>query len=325
MAYLCKRVVTAVAVGICAFACDSARASVQTKIHPLSRAMVAIVDNAPSAAAATQELCKQKGILRGSGFSAGNNCKIQDLARVAVVACSGYKNGSDTFAGSNCAKEAAKVGISEVQRAADALRLAVQADVSYTTNAKFLICGPESVSNVAAYRSKLPDGLRKISEVACPKPGLEGAGTTTQKPARPLSAPPMGGALQINTPPAPIEFTTVIQSALRDLAPADASDIQSLFEGQTYLLNEINELKQEEQKLVAAGKDQGQIQMVQQEQQAALATYVDLHSALTAIKLQLTTQRAVNPMIMDKAHRIASDIKAKQKKVWNYNPLYTGK
>lgn len=325
MTYFTKSLALTLALGVSCLAAENARASTQTKIHPLSHAMVAIINNAPSAAVATQELCKQKGVLRGSGFSAGNNCKLQDLARVAVVTCSGYKNGADAFAGSNCAKEATKVGITEVQRAADALRLAVQADVSYTTNAKFLICGPESVGNVAAYRSKLPEGLRKISEVACPTPGLQGADATAQKPARPISAPPVGGALQIKNPPAPIEFTNVIQSALRDLAPADASDIQSLFEGQNFLLNEISDLKKEEQKLVAAGKDRAQIDKVQQEQQAALATYVDLNSSLRAINLQLTSQKTVNPMIMDKARKIATDIKAKQKKVWNYNPLYTGK
>ncbi|MBA4749355.1 MAG: hypothetical protein H2057_01920 [Alphaproteobacteria bacterium] len=324
MTQLNKKLFLTLTLGISCLATEGVHAT-QTKIHPLSNAMVAIINNAPDANAATQELCKQKGVLRGSGFSAGNNCKLQDLARVAVVACTGFRSGSDTFAGSNCAKEATKVGITEVARAADALRLAVRADVAYTTNAKFLICGPDNLPDVTAYRRKLPAGLRAISDAACPAPTLQGANATTQGPARPTTQPPVGSALQIKTPPAPIEFSNVIQGALRDLAPADANDIQSLFEGQNYLLNEINDLKTEEQKLVASKKAQAQIEMVQQEQQAALATYVNLHSTLSAISLQLKTQKAVNPVIMDKARKIATDIKAKQKKVWNHNPLYVGK
>ncbi len=138
-----------------------------TKIHPLTSKMVISVKDAPSAAAALENLCKQGGVIRGSGFSAGDNCKLQDFARIALAACDGYSKGKDSFKGSKCQKKADGVSINDVQKAVDSLTQAVTANVPYLTNARLFICGPEELGDgVMAYRAKLPGRLKSIADTS---------------------------------------------------------------------------------------------------------------------------------------------------------------
>ncbi|MGN6671240.1 MAG: hypothetical protein ACTHJ4_06865 [Candidatus Nucleicultricaceae bacterium] len=170
-------------IGILAGLGQEANAS-QQKIYPLTNQMINAIKTAPGAELAKDLLCEQGGIIRGSGLSAGNNCKLQDFARVALVACHDYKKGTDSFKGSKCEKKAAEVSITEVQRASESLKAAVTADVQYVTNANLLICGPKELGDkISEYRAKLPAGLKKIADVACPK--IAPVRPTTAAPAIP--------------------------------------------------------------------------------------------------------------------------------------------
>lgn len=170
-------------IGVFGFWIPRSEAETATKIYPITNQMVEAIKNAADANAALDALCKQHGLVRGSGFTAGNMCKLQDFARLAVAACSGYSKGKDTFKGSNCEKKAAGVSVTDPQRAADGMKAAVEAKVSYLTNARLFICGPEALgaAGLETYRSKLPARLKTIADQSCPKSG---------PPARPKTAAP---------------------------------------------------------------------------------------------------------------------------------------
>lgn len=309
-----KSLLTGVALCGVFVSCD---AFASTSIYPISRAMVDTIKNAPDAAAARTALCGSKSVIRGSGISAGNNCKLQDFARVAVVACSGYASGGDSFASSKCAKNAAAVSITDAQKAADALSLAVKADVSYTTNAKFLICGPESLGDqTASYRAKLPSGLKAIADKSCPKTAAPGRPASlnpadkmgqTNPPARPSTAAPRTAALKQEHPP--IEMNINVQGALRDLKDGRRASVSDLFQGQNHLLDALAGLEKKEQALVGAEKVGPKSGALQSQQAAIISEYEKVNTALGQIKIELETSKDLKPALLDQAQKLSVEIK----------------
>ena len=309
-----KSLLTGVALCGVFVSCD---AFASTKIYPISTAMVMTIKNAPDADAARAALCGSKGVIRGSGFSAGDNCKLQDFARVAVVACSGYVSGSDSFTTSKCAKNAAAVSITDVQKAADSLSLAVKADVAYTTNAKFLICGPETLGDqTASYRAKLPAGLKAIADKSCPKPtaparpgSLNPADKMAQAnpPARPSTPAPRTEALKKEHPP--IEMNANVQSALRDLKDDRRSSVSDLFQGQNHLLDALAGLEKKEQALVSAGKVTPKSGTLQKQQLELITEYEKVNTALSAMKVELETSKDLKSDLLEQSKKLSAEIK----------------
>lgn len=153
----------------------------EANIFPITNQMVNSIDKATTPAAAQEALCKQGGDVRGSGSTAGNLCLKQDFARIARILCNDYA----AFKDSKCDQNAIKQQITDVQKAADAVKALLQAKVSYETNVGRLICGPKEwdPARLASYRAKLPPVVKKIADESC---GGQVA------PARPAaSAPPL--------------------------------------------------------------------------------------------------------------------------------------
>lgn len=129
------------------------------QLHPLTSKIVDAISKAPSAKAAGDTLCGQKGILRGSGLSAGNNCKVQIFALLYVSACKDYPGAKDAKCYKNAETTLGRNQASPEAAMENARLDLMNAARARGTNANMLLCGPD--------RTKVPLSLRPISDEVC--------------------------------------------------------------------------------------------------------------------------------------------------------------
>lgn len=120
---------------------------------PIIAQMLSAINSARDGKQAQENLCKQGGVIRGSGLSAGENCRGQDFGRIIAVICKGYTG----FESSKCWNNVK--GSIAADKAAEFLSNAVGAGYERPNIASALVCTPK--------RDKLPAGLRSIADQQC--------------------------------------------------------------------------------------------------------------------------------------------------------------
>lgn len=130
-----------------------------TPLHPLTPKIIDTISKSANAQGATDALCRQGGLIRGSGLTAGNNCKTPIIALFFVSTCSDYLGAQD----SKCYKNASAV-LSKNQPSPQTALASAPHDLETAakqkgTNANALLCTPD--------RTKLPYSLRTIADRVC--------------------------------------------------------------------------------------------------------------------------------------------------------------
>jgi len=304
--------------------------SAQPHIYPVTNQMVNAVKNAPSATAALDVLCGQGGVMRGSGWNAGNTCKLQDFARVAVMTCQGYVKGKDAFANSKCDQNINKVlGAHGRNTAKTFIEDSVKQKYPNVTT---FVC-----DTTPGYRDKLPEGLKLIAANFCTKPAVAAPAQSAGVPLRPTAKLPVSAAQssgtvttrsranaispsrRLATPLAkaiaeqapPIEFNVIIQSALRDLSPRQSMMVNDLFEGQKYLLGALENLEKKYQQLELKGVskiDPVRGELAHQEN-ALIDNYENAQTTLIEIKTAIEVAKPIAPELYQQAQKLSVAIK----------------
>lgn len=273
------------------------------KILPLTSQIANVIKNAATQDAALDRLCGQGGIMRGSGFNAGKTCLLQDFARLAHLSCANYQKGKDSFSDSKCAKNIDKV-LREQGKMTASFYLEDAVGKNYP-NTVTIVC-----DTTPGYRQKLPDALKLIAGL-CPKP------TAPERPVTPLPVDNLAFAKfddssdlasarlprtqQVNISeadlasarlPAPVEFSTMIQSALRDLP--NRAEIESLYESQLPLFENIQALEKKDRLLEAQGiPKSAPARNILLKQQADLTNqYLQVNTQLREIKINLGQEKS---------------------------------
>ncbi|MBA4749354.1 MAG: hypothetical protein H2057_01915 [Alphaproteobacteria bacterium] len=129
------------------------------QLHPLTSKIVDVISKSADANAARDALCGQKGILRGSGFSAGDNCKIQIFALFYVTACKDYPGAKEAKCYKNAESTLGRNQASPAAALENASLDFMNAARARGTNADTLLCKPD--------RTKLPLSLRPMADEVC--------------------------------------------------------------------------------------------------------------------------------------------------------------
>lgn len=275
-------------------------------IYTVTNDMVNAVKNAPNAAAALDALCGQGGVIRGSGWSAGNTCKLQDFARVAVMACQGYGKGKDTFGSSKCAQNINKV---LGARGINSAKIYIEDSIKQQyTNVTTFVC-----DTTPGYRDKLPAGLKLIAANFCAKP-IAPARPTAKPPVQSsetVTSRPRANAISSRPLPPPIEPNVIIQSALRDLPPRDSMMIDNLFEGQNYLLGALEYLEKKDQQLALQGvpKVNSMRGEIEKKESVLIDNYEDTQTTLLEIKTAIELRKPIAPALYEEAKKLSVAIK----------------
>lgn len=118
--------------------------------------VVSLIKNAKDPSDAKSKICLKKGLLRGDGLSAGNQCKKTDFAQIFMVAC---QDDSDAMA-SKCAKNAKSLTKSmDLNAITTALGKSAG---GIGTDANAILCKSDL--------SKLPPSLKVIADKSCGAP-----------------------------------------------------------------------------------------------------------------------------------------------------------
>lgn len=130
-----------------------------TPLHPLTPKIIESISRAANAQGAADALCRQGGLLRGSGFTAGNNCKVPIIALFYVTACADYIGAQDAKCYKNATATLSKNQTSPQNALASAAHDLETAAKTQGSNANALLCTPD--------RTKLPYSLRAIADRVC--------------------------------------------------------------------------------------------------------------------------------------------------------------
>ena len=128
-------------------------------LHPLTPKIIDSISKSANAQGAADALCRQGGLLRGSGLTAGNNCKTPIIALFYVTACSDYIGAQDAKCYKNSTAVLSKNQTSPQNALASAAHDLEAAAKTQGTNANALLCKPD--------RAKLPYSLRTIADRVC--------------------------------------------------------------------------------------------------------------------------------------------------------------
>ena len=211
------------------------------KYHPLTVETMGAINNAKDAKEAQELLCRQKGIYRGSGLSAGNKCKLQDAARLIAVICGNFEG----FWDSNCGKNIKKDTDPKVAH-------------RYIKNAI-----KDNFPNTVVYcdlpREKLPGDLMAIANEACPAPTITPT-TAAPTPVAPPSTPARPRAKAVSGVTAAAlqarPAVVIVQGALKDLPARESLEVENLQGGEFFLEAAKTAMREyeEKEKLVGAEK-----------------------------------------------------------------------
>lgn len=289
----------------------------QPHIYPITNQMVDAVKKAPNAAAALDALCGQGGVIRGSGLNAGNTCKLQDFARVAVMACKGYVRGKDTFESSKCSFNINKVLGSQGRDSAP-IYIKDSVEKKYSNITTF-VC-----DTTPGYRDKLPAGLKAIAVNFCPKPIAPGRPTAKLpgQPSTSITTRPRANAISNVTPSTPIAqaivkkappivFSPVVTGALRNLPPRDSLNIDYLLDGQKYLLDALEglEKKDQQQEVKGVSKINPISGNLARQENALINNYENTQTTLLQIKTAIEVKKPIAPELYKQAQELTAAIK----------------
>lgn len=294
----------------------------QPHIYPITNQMVKAVKTAPNAAAALDVLCGQGGVMRGSGRSAGDACKLQDFARVALMTCQGYAKGKDAFANSKCDQNINKVlGAHGRNTAKTFIEDSVKQKYPNVTT---FVCDA-----TPGYRDKLPAGLKLIAASFCAKPVVPAQSSVV--PSRPTAklptssttvTRPRANAMSTLDPATPIakaiveqapliEFNANIQSALRNLSPRQSMVVNDLFEGRNHLLEVLEGLEKKDRQLALQGVPKVNSARGELEKQeiAVIHSYEEAQTALSQIEIAIEVEKSIAPALYEEAKKLSAAIK----------------